>query len=366
MTTRTFKDNGIFAVPAKNNEFAIPEDFDIPNCTIEDVDRSVFNLFEKELPFTYSHKSGSKKVPVIFATGERFAVLRRKKPLRDKSGALILPLISIMRTGISQVPTMGSATNQSAPMTIKRRLSKEDPFYQRLINNQNLKNSDDVQPGPTGNEIPTIQSTDETKLVRSESDLSNNIFEFITLVPPRYYTANYEVTFWTQYTSQMNDMMMSMMSLYQSFSQRTFKLSTEKGYWFVAYVSEEFSPNSNFDEFTDEERLVRHSFNIAVPSYLVGSVVPGGQKLLRKSYSATSFSFGIETVYKEEKKLAPAGIQSGRVEDYTLEELRTVDEPLPGQSIAGKESEADVDSRGPNKSSHRESEGLGGKESKNS
>ena len=80
----------------------IPSDIEIPTCTIEDVDRSVFNLFDKQLPFQSSLGDGQKKIPVIFATGERFAVLRRKEPLRDKGGALILPLVSIMRTGVSQ------------------------------------------------------------------------------------------------------------------------------------------------------------------------------------------------------------------------------------------------------------------------
>ena len=79
-----------------------PGDIEIPPCTVEDVDRSVFNLFDKQLPFqAKTNSEGIKRIPVIFATGERFAVLRRKEPLRDKTGAIILPLISIMRSGIS-------------------------------------------------------------------------------------------------------------------------------------------------------------------------------------------------------------------------------------------------------------------------
>ena len=119
-------------------------------------------------------------------------------------------------------------------------------------------------------------------------------------------------------------------------------------------------------EFTDEERLVKHSFTINVPAYLVGSVVPGGQKLLRKSYSATSLSFGIETVHKVSSKKAPAGIQSGNVNDYTLEDIRTIDEPLPGQSIADSDSDAEVDTRGPNKDTTKEVEIVAGTISRDS
>ena len=87
-----------------------PSEFTMPSCTIEDVDRGVFNLFDKELPFFYKRKDQQKKVPVIFATGERFALLARNKPLRDKSDALILPLISIVRSGIEQENAKGAVT----------------------------------------------------------------------------------------------------------------------------------------------------------------------------------------------------------------------------------------------------------------
>ena len=63
----------------------------IPSCGLEDVDKAVFNLFDNQIPLYYDKEGEQHKVPVIFATGERFAILRRKKPLQDKTGALILP-----------------------------------------------------------------------------------------------------------------------------------------------------------------------------------------------------------------------------------------------------------------------------------
>ena len=74
------------------------DDLVVPSCSIEDVDRALFNLFNVDLDLFYKESNkNSKRIPVIFATGERFAILRRKKPLRDKAGALILPLVSILR-----------------------------------------------------------------------------------------------------------------------------------------------------------------------------------------------------------------------------------------------------------------------------
>ena len=103
MTTRYSNKKGEFGEKIDSGYTKdVAPDFAMPSCTVEDVDRGVFNLFDKELPFYYKRKDAMKKVPVIFATGERFALLARNKPLRDKSDALILPLISVVRTGIDQ------------------------------------------------------------------------------------------------------------------------------------------------------------------------------------------------------------------------------------------------------------------------
>ena len=81
----------------------------IPSCGIEDVDLSLFNLFDKEIPFQVTTDDGIKPVPVIFAAGEKWALNKRKRAIRDKMNTLILPLITIVRTEISQDPTIDIA-----------------------------------------------------------------------------------------------------------------------------------------------------------------------------------------------------------------------------------------------------------------
>jgi hypothetical protein len=75
--------------------FNVPDDFKIPPCGIEDVDRAVFELFDKRLAFEVKVNEQTTKVPVVFAAGERFALTKRLKPIRDKNNALVLPLIAL-------------------------------------------------------------------------------------------------------------------------------------------------------------------------------------------------------------------------------------------------------------------------------
>ena len=130
---------------AANKELGISrgEEISIPSCTIEDVDRAVFKLFSESLDLFYKQDGSIIRVPVIFATGERFAILSRNKPLRDDNDTLVLPLISVARSGMSKEISPAMGTNQGQPITIKRRLSKDDSIYQRLVNREALQNQDD-------------------------------------------------------------------------------------------------------------------------------------------------------------------------------------------------------------------------------
>ena len=126
-----------------------PEDFSIPSIGIEDIDRSIFHLFNEKLNFEVTHKGSLKKVPVIFAAGERFALTRRKNPIRDKNNTLILPVISIMQRDIDISPgQLGKGTAISymkqPSYTIKYKLSKRDRKFQNIINKLGLKNQENV------------------------------------------------------------------------------------------------------------------------------------------------------------------------------------------------------------------------------
>ena len=78
----------------------VPDNFEFPSINLEDIDRAVFDLFDKIINFETEQSGKSRKVPVVFAAGERFALTRRKNPIRDKNNALILPIISIFRGAI--------------------------------------------------------------------------------------------------------------------------------------------------------------------------------------------------------------------------------------------------------------------------
>jgi len=349
MSTRLDKisaDKGSLRTGHEGQNVAVDEF--IPSCSIEDVDRALFNLFNKDLPLFFEFENNMNRIPVIFATGERFAVLRRKKPLRDKSGALILPLVSIMRTDINQTPDTGMGPGQLGPSIVKKRLSKDDPKYQRLLNSRALKSQDSASHpshlsdgegqgtanGTLGARRPASLPDEDTRSgMHIKAKLGANIFEIIEMPPVKFYTTNYEVTFWAQYTQQINHMLAAMLSTYHNNHARQFRIETEKGYWFVATVDASITPGTNYDDFTDEERLVKLSFTVKVPGYLIAPDYPGSSNVLRKYVSAPETAFASTQTSGIPVDPAQGGVASSDVNAYILNDFALADEPLPGQAI---------------------------------
>jgi hypothetical protein len=327
-----------------------PEGLVVPSCTIEDVDRSVFTLFKEQLPLFYTRKKKQERVPVIFATGERFALLTRKKPLRDDAGAIILPLVSITRTGLDQGNT-GLGAGQTQPIKIKRRLSEEDPRYQAFLNPQGLQNADDVAAPGRSSPGPGQVGTRRKTVVTGKPGLGGgvdqrHVYEVITVAPTRFFKATYEITIWCNYTQQLNSLISVIMQGYQNKHGRTFRLETPKGYWFVGKVGESFSPGNNFDGFSDDERLVRTSITMEVPGYTIEAGADGQPSGIRSFVSAPEVSF--EMLDFPDGLLTPVrvGAPIGNPDALVLQDMSTLEDPLPGSAIGGGSAETKLDVRG--------------------
>jgi hypothetical protein len=292
-----------------------PEDFTFPSIGIEDIDRAVFDLFDKKLNFQVTQKGESKKVPVVFAAGERFALTRRKNPIRDKNNALILPVISVMRGDVEFSPDLGGKKSaisfrEQPSYIIKKRLSHRDREYQNIINKQGLMNQDnvssrkhfisedivpgnDAQPGTktsrrNGQGISFIANGDKITL---KDKIENNIFEIIELPYPEFISISYDVIFWTQYLAQSNQMMETLLLNFEGQGEEI-TMKTQAGFELVAFFKSPFSNNSNLDNYSDDERIIKHSISFTVPGYILNPKHPGLPNLLRTYTSAPIIDFG--------------------------------------------------------------------------
>ncbi|NJL42012.1 MAG: hypothetical protein HC899_39255 [Leptolyngbyaceae cyanobacterium SM1_4_3] len=254
-----------------------------------------------------------------------------------------MPAIAIRRTGITQSSEdMGSmGINQTTGvLTIKRRLQKElDSNYQNLLNKLMLEN---LNPGGVsslrtqGSNNSIIDPATREGSYLFDPRLGNNVWEIFTIPQPQFYTASYQVIFWTVQHHQINDMMQTFLSS-QLPQGKMFRLNTESGYWFIAHVDEEASSEENYEEFTEEKRLVRYSFRLRVKAFLLAFNGPGVPVPVRRSISATEISFGLSTapglvLSEQEEKRIPLEPK----DSYLLSELGEASNTAQAKTITQK------------------------------
>tara|TARA_A100001515_G_scaffold81067_2_gene64233 strand:+ start:2301 stop:3494 length:1194 start_codon:yes stop_codon:yes gene_type:complete len=333
----------------KNINEKLTEDFDLPPVGIEDVDRSIFNLFDKDINFEVVNNKQLTKVPVVFAAGERFALTRRKNPIRDNNNTLILPIVSIVRGEIDFSTSLGGRGSAiSVPdqtnYVIKKRLSAEDRDYQNIRNKFSLLNQDNVSTRghlkgdliSPGNEavLGTIASRRQGNAIKfrksgaqinlgSNSALGDNIFEIIYVPYPRQFAIKYTVTFWTQYIGQMNQIQETYLSRFPAQSKE-FILKTEHGYEFVAASSQSFSSDTNFTEYTNSERLIKSSVTITVVGYVINPQHPGIANHIRSSFSAPNIEFGYNNANSH--VVVRENIDDRNLNKFILNDIENVEE----------------------------------------
>lgn len=297
------------------------EDYVIPSCGVEDLDRAVFKLFDKQMPLYYDLHGEKKRVPVIFATGERFAILRRKKPITDRNGTLILPLVSISRGTIDNIPQKGIANNQMFPNIVTKRLSQKDLVNRQLKNQEGLKNI---------NGLDILSDAD----LNLKPRLDKNIVETIEMPAVKYFSANYEISIWSSFTQQMNKLLEAIMSSYTLNPGQQFKLETDKGYWFSAFVDSSLSQDTNYADFTDAERYIRYNMTINATGYIIAPNIEGGKTALRSFMSAPEVSF--DTHASNYIDLGPqkgSPITDPDADAHIFDDLATEDSYSPSQMV---------------------------------
>lgn len=333
-----------------------PEGFDFPSMEIEDIDRAVFNLFDKKIRFEVEQNGKSKKIPVIFSSGERFALTRRKDPIRDRNDAIILPIIAVQRGAIDTSHNQhGKGTaiayGDQQGYYIKRKLSKNDRNYQNIINKQGIKNQDNVSsknnfensliyPGNVNKAGKIASRRNKTngyiqKNISLEDNLGDNIFEIIEIPYPKFVAIQYDVTFWCQYMTQINQVIQNIFINYRG-QGHEIPIETDHGFEMVAFFSDNIVLDSNVSNYSGEERIIKYKAQVTVNGYMLNpKSIKGVPNTLRSFFSAPRIDFG----YKENSKDSNVIFNNEKEDNkkFILSDIKNINE-LKGK-VRGESSE---------------------------
>ena len=221
---------------------------------IEDIDNAVFYYFNNVIkPFVI--QNGNRiEVPVIYGSPERWKSVQKDGYYRDKLNKVMSPLIMIKRNDITKNRTITNKLDANFPNLYVS--------WQKQYSNRNFYNNFNV----LTNRVPER--------------------EYYANVVPDYVTITYECMVMTYYMDQMNKIVEAINYASDSYwgdpSRFKFKAAID-------------SFNTVTELSTDQDRIVRSTFNIKLNGYIIPDAVQKDVTALKKLPSISKVTFTMET-----------------------------------------------------------------------
>jgi len=219
--------------------------------TLETIDEAVFKHLDEELDLKTMTNKGRKKVPIIWASAERAYQIKNDKELRDGSGTLILPLITIERTFV--VKDM----NRKGVFwgNVDRNSRGGSIVYKRILNQDKTSNFANAD---------TYRLKDQYNFPRKNNKI---VYQWASMPMPTYVEATYVITLRTEYQQQMNE-------LVTPFATKTgainYFVMRNDDHFYEGFIQGDFQLTNNVATLGEEERKYETNINIKVLGYLIG------------------------------------------------------------------------------------------------
>jgi hypothetical protein len=215
-----------------------------------DVDLAIAEYMTDTVVPTVESLGEKIKIPVIYGNPERYKAVRKDGYLRDKKGALQIPLIMFKRNSINRDDTI--------PNTMNRNLSYPS------VSKYSKKHRYDRFSAMTSTQRPVEQYN-------------------ITI--PDYVNITYEVIIWTDFTEHMN-------KIVEAFQYATDEYWGDKEKYKFRVKIDSFDNTTEVGE--TEQRIVRTTFTMAVYAYLLPEKYDN-QPTTQKTLTNKKVVWGTET-----------------------------------------------------------------------
>ena len=249
-----------------------------PEVTLVDMDSSIMFYFENVIQPSVEDNEENVKVPIMYASPERWNSIKKQGFLRDKKRQIITPVIAYRRTSISK--------DESVPQD---KLDANNPhmFYSFEKKFSQINRYDNF-----ATQLGLLPQR-----------------EYYNVMMPDYVTITYDFIIWTSYIEQMNEIVEKI-------------VYSDGAYW---GDPDSMRFRSNIDSFEDAteigdtERLVRTNFTVTLRGYLLPKGNFDHRSTTQKFVTPQKVIFGAETVDNITKNIGKSGqFQEELPEDITI------------------------------------------------
>ena len=242
------------------------EDVVNPEVTLMDMDGAIISYFDEVIQPSVEDNGENVKVPIMYASPERWKAIQRDGFMRDKKRQTITPVIVYRRTSIEK--------DESIPQD---KLDANNPnlFYTFEKKFSNINRYDNFR-----TQIGTLPQK-----------------EYYNVMLPDYVTLTYDFIIWTSYIEQMNKIV-----------ERV--VYSDGAYW---GHPDKMRFRTSVDTFTDAteigdtERLVRTNFTVTLRGYLLPKGNFDHRSTTQKFITPKKVIFGTETDVKIKKAVGISG-----------------------------------------------------------
>jgi len=236
------------------------------NITLETIDQAIKDWFDLTVDSHVNFPNGErKKVAVGFSSGERWITARQKKGVRDNNGVLILPIVSIRRSGIEPTPSMSALGTETATLQISKRITAKTNALQNL--NVTRDPAHRTPAKPILYEVTTIPFPDRSIITYEVQVQAQYILQMNSILEKMFHELDISKSFVAPFDNNGRHAPVG-----EHFESRK-KLSKS---YVVGFFDTTVSDGGNFEEFTDQERIVRFTTTVRVPAVL--QLDPEGEK----------------------------------------------------------------------------------------
>jgi len=252
---------------------------------IEDIDASILEWLKEDLELSATTNEGWKPVPIFWQTPERAFQVKNNKDLRDKSGSIILPVVSLERTGITKDPTRKGGyqahkysddkNGRTGRMVIAKKIVQDKTRNFAVVGNTRRNNF------TSGQNQQYFPRTNKKIVVKT-----------LSIPIPVYINVDYKIILKSEYQQQMNEMLAPFMT-------RTGQINSfvlrRNGHLYEVFIEQGFTHNNNVSNLGEDLRMFTSEINFKVLGYLIGEGENDDRPIVRVEENIVEVSYPRES-----------------------------------------------------------------------
>lgn len=222
---------------------------------IENIDIALFEWVNETVDVHSYTQEGWKKVPIVWLSAERAFQLKADKDIRDSSGMVKLPIITIDRTSINKDPTKrGAFPANLLPVNDEKGGVVE---VSRRINQDKSNN------------FTTATVARSRFSLRDPRAIKKTVYQTSSIPVPIHLSVTYSLNIKTEFMQQMNQIIQPFFTVTNN--SRHFVFTSKDKHKIEGFIKGDFGTTSNANNLSEERKLYTSKIEIEVLGRIIGA-----------------------------------------------------------------------------------------------